>query len=83
MTALEQTILQALVHLEETVAALPSMNPKPDLQSLFARIDSLTRQLPPHSDPELLHFLHKKSYQKARLLLAGRGAQNARGSCDH
>jgi hypothetical protein len=83
MTALEKDIFNSLVHLEQTVAALPTMNPKPDLQPIFSHIDQLTRQLPANTDPELLHFLHKRSYQKAKLLLEGQGAQNARGSCGH
>jgi len=29
----------------------------------------------------LLHYLHRKSYEKARLFLEGRGAENAAGSC--
>jgi hypothetical protein len=41
----------------------------------------LMRQLPRDADPNLLHHLHKKSYEKARLLLEGRGVENARGSC--
>jgi hypothetical protein len=51
------------------------------LQGIFARLDALTAQLPKGSDPNLLHYLHKKSYEKARLLLQGRDAENARGSC--
>ena len=60
---------------------MPSANPKPDLLPLFARLEELTRQLPPNTDPNLLHYLHKKSYEKARLWLEGRGANNARGNC--
>jgi hypothetical protein len=48
---------------------------------MFSRIDDLTRQLPRESDPTLLHYLHKKSYEKARLFLQGREAENARGNC--
>ncbi len=83
MTATEQTILQALIELENTVQAMLRTNPKPSLLPLFARIDELTRQLPPQTDPTLLHYLHKRSYQKARLWLEGRDAENAIGSCRH
>lgn len=81
MTELEQNILEALLGLERTVAALPQANPKPSLLPLFARLDEMTRALPPGSDPLLLHYLHKKSYEKARLFLQGREADNARGNC--
>jgi hypothetical protein len=30
-----------------------------------------------------LHYLRKKSYEKARLWLEGRDAENARGNCGH
>jgi hypothetical protein len=29
----------------------------------------------------LLHYLHRKSYEKARLWLEDRDAENARGGC--
>ncbi len=83
MTATEQTIWQTLVELDETVRSLPTANPKPSLLPIFSRLDDLTRQLPPQSDPQLLHYLHKKSYEKARLFLAGRDAENAAGNCGH
>jgi hypothetical protein len=83
MTATEQTILQALIELDQQVKAMPTANPKPNLLPLFTRLDGLTRQLPPQTDPQLLHYLHKKSYEKARLFLEGRDAENAAGNCGH
>ena len=83
MTATEQTILQALVELDHLVKSMPTANPKPNLLPLFSRLDGLTRQLPPRTDPQLLHYLHKKSYEKARLYLEGRDAENAAGNCGH
>jgi len=53
------------------------------LLPLFARLDELTRQLPRHTDPQLLHYLHKKSYEKARLWLLNRDAENQAGNCGH
>lgn len=47
---------------------MPPANPKPDLLQFFARIDELARQLPSDADPALLHYLQKKSYEKARLI---------------
>ena len=81
MTATEQRLLDTLVELEGTIEALPNTDPKPDLLPLFSRLDELTRTLPLTSDPMLLHYMHKKSYQKARLFLQGCEAENARGNC--
>ena len=81
MTEIEQQILVSLVDLDKAVQSLRTASPKPDLQPIFARLDLLTSKLPPASDPNLLHYLHKKSYEKARLFLEGRDAENARGGC--
>lgn len=81
MTTLEKDILSALIELDTAAKSLRTANPKPDLQLLFNRLDELTRRLPSNSNPDLLHYMHKKSYQKARLLLEGREAENARGTC--
>ena len=80
---LHADILAALLRLEATVASMPTANPKPSLLPIFEALDGLTRQLPTTSDPDLLHYLHKKSYQKARLWLQGRDAENTTGSCGH
>ena len=81
MTETERTILDSLLELERAVASMPTAHPKPNLLPMFSRIDELTRQLPREADPSLLHYLHKKSYEKARLFLQGREAENARGNC--
>ena len=81
MTDTEKTILQTLLELESTVRSLATANPKPSLLPLFERLDALTRQLPRDTEPDLLHYLHKKSYEKARLLLQGRESDNVRGTC--
>ena len=81
MTEIEQQIHEELVALERSVASLGQAPEKPDLQAHFNRLDALTRQLPPSTDPNLLHYLHKKSYEKARLFLEGQDAENPRGSC--
>jgi hypothetical protein len=83
MTAIEETILRTLVELDQQVKSMPAANPKPNLLPLFSRLDELTRQLPPQTAPDLLHYLHKKSYEKARLFLEGRDAENAAGNCGH
>jgi len=76
-------MLDALIELENAVKAMPAANPKPSLMHIFKRLDDLTRQMPGDTDPALLHYLHKKSYEKARLYLQGRDAENQAGNCRH
>ena len=79
MNATEHAILQTLIELDEAVKRMATAKPKPDLLPLFARLDELAGQLPRETDPELLHFLQRKSYEKARARLQGQ--QSVRGSC--
>ena len=81
MTAQEQAILQTLNELAAAVKTMPAANPKPSLLPLFARLDGLTHGLPAGTAPQLLHYLHKKSYEKARLWLEGSRSEIARGTC--
>lgn len=81
MTETEQKILTALQNMEQALATIQTADPKPNLLEHFQGLDNLTKELPKTADPELLHFLHKKSYQKARMLLEGRNSENAVGSC--
>ena len=79
----EKNLLATLGELDAAVKAMSSAKPKPNLIPLFTRIDELAKQLPPDADPTLLHYLHKKSYGKARLYLQGRDAENQAGNCRH
>ncbi len=81
MTRVETQILAALRQLQTAVESSGSAKPKPNLQPLFTMLDELTAQLPRNSNPNLLHYLHKKSYEKARLLLEGRESESVRGAC--
>jgi hypothetical protein len=83
MSTTERDILQTLIELENTVKGMAAANPKPNLSALFNRIDALTDALPKNSDPTLLHYLHRKSYEKARLWLEGRDTENQAGSGRH
>jgi len=83
ITAIEQTLLNTLVELERAVNSVRTAGPKPDLPALFARVDELTKQLPRGTHPNLVHYLQKKSYEKARLFLQGRDAENRVGNCRH
>jgi hypothetical protein len=80
---LEKNLLEALTNLDAAVKSMPAANPKPNLVPLFNRIDDLAKSLPRDTDPALLHYLHKKSYEKARLFLQGRDAENQAGNCRH
>lgn len=83
ITPLQADILKALKDLEHAVATLRTATPKPDLGTLFARIDELAERLPGDTDPQLLHFLRKRSYEKARLWLEERRDEIARGGCQN
>ncbi|HEY4953069.1 MAG TPA: hypothetical protein VII71_06755 [Verrucomicrobiae bacterium] len=82
-TLLEKSLLNALVELDDMVKSMPTANPKPNLLPIFSRLDELTKQLPRDADPQLLHYLHKKSYEKARFFLQDRDAENQVGNCRH
>ena len=71
------------MELDLAVKSMATARPKLDLLPLFARLDELTVQLPRQTDPTLLHYMHKKSYEKARLFLQGRESENQRGNCRH
>jgi hypothetical protein len=83
MTELEQQILTSLSELESAVSRMASATPKPDLLPIFSRIDTLATQLPPDADASLLHYLRKRSYEKARLFLQQRHVEISRGNCAH
>ena len=80
MTTIEQQLLDALLELEDTIGQV-NIEPKPDLMAIFNRLDELTAQMPKDAPPDLLHYLHKKSYQKARLFLQSQDPEQ--GACPH
>lgn len=65
MTEREREILATLQELKESVERMKTAPGKTNLLPLFERVDRLTLSLPPNSDRSLLHYLHKKSYDKA------------------
>ena len=81
MTHTEQQVLKTLLELESAVGRMKTETPKPNLLPIFSRLDALSQALPSDTDPLLLHYLRKKSYEKARLFLQGRDAENAAGNC--
>lgn len=81
MTELEHDILKHLINLEATVKAMPTANPKPNLLLRFQQIEELAGQLPRETAPDLMHYMQKKSYEKARQWLEGRSAEIQKGGC--
>ena len=81
MTQLEEQLHAALLDLDCTVKQMRATKQPVDLMPLFGRIDELGAQLPPGTDPQLLHFLQRKSFEKATLWLEGRKAEITRGIC--
>ena len=81
MTQLEQELHQALLDLDGTVKRMAATRANVDLLPLFARIDELGKQLPANTDPQLIHFIQRKSFEKATLWLEGRKSQITRGVC--
>ena len=81
MTETENEILTTLLDLEDKITSMATADPKPNLIPVFEKLDQLTASIPRGTSPDLLHYLHKKSYQKARLWLQGRDAENAAGNC--
>ena len=76
MESLEQALLDKLMELETAAKTFAIANPKPDLTRLFGEIENLAGRLPQSSNPSLLHYLRRKSYQKARLLLQGENPES-------
>ena len=83
MNEIERRILDTLQELDHAVKSIAAATTKPNLIPFFERINALRSELPKTTDAQLLHYLHKQSYEKARLWLEGRDAENAAGSCSH
>lgn len=81
MTQLEQELHQALLELDGAVKRMAATKAPVDLMPLFARIDELGAKLPTGTDPQLVHFIQRKSFEKATLWLEGRKADITRGIC--
>ena len=81
MTVIERQILDRLIELDAKVKAMSTANPKPNLLPLFQQIEELADQLPRSSAPDLLHYMQKRSYEKARQWLEGSYAKIQKGGC--
>lgn len=82
MTDIERAIFDKLKELEKAVADLQAgAQPKPSLVPIFEELDRLGAEIPRGESGDLRHYIQRKSYEKARLYLEGRDAENARGVC--
>ena len=70
-SAFEDSVLDALRVLEAAIAAARPPTPNPALLPALARLDELTSSMPTPTSASLRHYLNKRSYQKARILLEG------------
>jgi hypothetical protein len=75
----ETELLAALRALETAVASARGPGPAADVRPLLHRLDELARALPPDASPDLRHYLHKRSYEKARRWLEGQDPEA--GAC--
>ncbi len=75
MTETESAILEQLRQLDDTAAR------RGDVLPILTELTRLTRSLPPGADPDLLHYLNRRSYEKARLFLEGIDPET--GACRH
>ena len=81
MTPLETELHQALLDLDGAVKRMATTKAPVNLMPLFVRIDELGAQLPEGTDPQLVHFIQRKSFEKATLWLEDRKAEITRGNC--
>ena len=83
MISFEKTVLDTLLELERVAALARSQQPKPSILPILEKLDQLAESAPPNTPPDLRHYLQRKSYEKARLFLLGRDADNQSGNCGH
>lgn len=81
MNQLEMRLLEALQALEVSIRPRPAGSTAVDVRPHLSELDRLTRELPTDADPQLVHFLRRRSYEKARLFLEGRGPEIHQGGC--
>ena len=74
MNRIEQELLETLRELERPPRQCRWPIPSPICCPSSRAFDELAGQLPPGTEPDLLHYLHRKSYQKACAFLEQRQA---------
>ena len=78
-----ETLARLARTLDDYLAAVPRQkepNP-PDLLAIFARLDALEIEIDSGYPAQLRHYLHQKSYRKARLFLQGGETAVEKGAC--
>ena len=77
---MQNTMVDLAAALRERLAIIGDENSRRDpekhiarLRAISEKIDNLAVALPRPLDPELVHFLQRKSYDKALAVLEGRG----------
>jgi len=83
MTELETQIWDALMELEQGVAAMKTANPKPNLVPLFNRLTEFSKQLPRATHGRLIEFLVNGSYERAKLWLIEQHGEQACRNASH
>jgi hypothetical protein len=83
MYSYERTVLDTLLELERTAVLARTAQPKPNILPILEKLDRLAESLPDDAPADLRHYLQRKSYEKARLFLLGRDAENQSGQCGH
>ncbi len=78
---MEQEILATLVELEEAAASARGGGPRIPILPIVQRLDRFVDALPADAPGDLRHFLQRKSYEKLKLFLLGRGHEAPRGRC--
>lgn len=78
MTETEKEILETLKALNQEVSSMNGPGAKQNLVQFFNRLDQLATELPETTHPRLMHYMHKRSYEKALLFLSG-GAEEIQG----
>ena len=79
MTDVEQALLVALQDLDREVTEANSAGRRPEVVPRVMRLRVLAAELPPGSDPMLMHCLERQSWEKARMILDGRRAEVRHG----
>jgi hypothetical protein len=81
---MQKPIVDLVAALRERLAIIGDENSRRDpdkhtarLRAISEKIDSLAAALPKPIDPQLAHFLQRKSYDKALEFLSGRNSAGA------
>lgn len=83
MNPIEQELLRELKGIDDAAARMAAGAAGEGVLPHVRRIAELKRLLPAGTDPQLLHYLAKNSYGKARSFLEGRGDSIVDGPGGH